>query len=76
MLELLLSCCYIRISAFSCSCIIAVGKLDWQLVLLERAKQQQRVRAPGQGLTHQERMKRRGGEERKESDMGGSGLDH
>ncbi len=43
----------------------AMGKLDWQLVLLGRAVQERRVRARGRELTHQERTKGRGREEKR-----------
>ena len=41
----------------------AVGKRDWQLVLLGRAESEHRVRARGRELTRQERTKgkRKGG---------------
>lgn len=51
---------------------IILFRVDWQLVLLGRAEKEQRVRAKGRELTHQE--KRKGVEE--ESDRGGKNLYH
>lgn len=58
-----LSFCYIWIAVMGFSSSSAVGKVDWQLVLLGRAESEHRVRARGQELTHQERTKgkRKGG---------------